>query len=298
MMKWKKLLLGLSLCIFVTGCSSSQEYPTDYPQSPAQQVSEILWPQSPGVDVLTDSTYAMVDMSNVSQGYVTARLLSSASKIKLQISKDDKKYNYDLTSSDYTAFPLQMGNGIYTIKILSQIEGTKYAVVSSTQKEVTIQDEFSVYLYPNQVVNYGPDSIVVNKSFELTKDDKDDLTRIYHLFEYTVDVLDYDYEKADYVSDTYVLPDLTQAIENGSGICFDYASLLAALCRVQGIPARVIVGWTDIEYHAWVEIYLENEGWINPKVYFAKKDWSLVDPTFSDSGNADYTGKYEEVYHY
>lgn len=298
MMKWKKLLLSLSLCIFVTGCSSSQEYPTDYPQSPAQQVSEILWPQSPGVDVLTDSRYAMVDMSNVSQGYVTARLLSSASKIKLQISKDDKKYNYDLTSSDYTAFPLQMGNGIYTIKILSQIEGTKYAVVASTQKEVTIQDKFSVYLYPNQVVNYGPDSIVVNKSFELTKDDKDDLTRIYHLFEYTVDVLDYDYEKADYVSDTYVLPDLTQAIENGSGICFDYASLLAALCRIQGIPARVIVGWTDIEYHAWVEIYLENEGWINPKVYFAKKDWSLVDPTFSDSGNADYTGKYEEVYHY
>lgn len=297
-MKWKKLLLSLSLCIFVTGCSSSQEYPTEYPESPAQQVSEILWPQSPGVDVLTDSRYAMVDMSNVSQGYVTARLLSSASKIKLQISKDDKKYNYDLTSSDYTAFPLQMGNGIYTIKILSQIEGTKYAVVASTQKEVTIQDEFSVYLYPNQVVNYGPDSIVVNKSFELTKDDKDNLTRIYHLFEYTVDVLDYDYEKADYVSDTYVLPDLTQAIENGSGICFDYASLLAALCRIQGIPARVIVGWTDIEYHAWVEIYLENEGWINPKVYFAKKDWSLVDPTFSDSGNADYTGKYEEVYHY
>lgn len=298
MMKWKKLLLSLSLCIFVTGCSSSQEYPTEYPESPAQQVSEILWPQSPGVDVLTDSRYAMVDMSNVSQGYVTARLLSSASKIKLQISKDDKKYNYDLTSMEYTAFPLQMGNGIYTIKILSQIEGTKYAVVASTQKEVTIQDEFSVYLYPNQVVNYGPDSIVVNKSFELTKDDKDDLTRIYHLFEYTVDVLDYDYEKADYVSDTYVLPDLTQAIENGSGICFDYASLLAALCRIQGIPARVIVGWTDIEYHAWVEIYLENEGWINPKVYFAKKDWSLVDPTFSDSGNADYTGKYEEVYHY
>ena len=297
-MKWKKLLLSLSLCIFVTGCSSSQEYPTVYPQSPAQQVSEILWPQSPGVDVLTDSRYAMVDMSNVSQGYVTARLLSPASKTKLQISKDDKKYNYDLTSSDYTAFPLQMGNGIYTIKILSQIEGTKYAVVASTQKEVTIQDEFSVYLYPNQVVNYGPDSIVVNKSFELTKDDKDNLTRIYHLFEYTVDVLDYDYEKADYVSDTYVLPDLTQAIENGSGICFDYASLLAALCRIQGIPARVIVGWTDIEYHAWVEIYLENEGWINPKVYFAKKDWSLVDPTFSDSGNADYTGKYEEVYHY
>ena len=54
---------------------------------------------------------------------------------------------------------------------------------------------------------------------------------------------------------------LPRQLKNGSGICFDYASLLAALCRIQGIPARVIVGWTDIEYHAWVEIYLENEGW-------------------------------------
>ena len=298
MMKWKKLLLSLSLCIFVTGCSSSQEYPTEYPESPAQQVSEILWPQSPGVDVLTDSRYAMVDMSNVSQGYVTARLLSSASKIKLQISKDDKKYNYDLTSMEYTAFPLQMGNGIYTIKILSQIEGTKYAVVASTQKEVTIQDEFSVYLYPNQVVNYGPDSIVVNKSFELTKDDEDDLTRIYHLFEYTVDVLDYDYEKADYVSDTYVLPDLTQAIENGSGICFDYASMMVAMLRINHIPARLICGGTDRdEYHAWVEVYLEGQGWVNPDIFIDKKTWTIMDPTFASS-KYDYDGQYVQTLYY
>lgn len=296
-MKWKAILFCLSLCIVLVGCSS-EEYPTTYPESPSQLENEVLWPQSPQTDVLTDSSLGLVDMSNINQGYVTAKLLDPNAKIKLQISKDDKKYNYDLTSLDFVAFPLQMGSGIYTIKILSQIEGTKYAVVASCQKEVSIQNELDVYLYPNQVVNYDKSSLVYEKSFELTKDDKDDLSRIAHLFQYTVDVLDYDYEKADYVSDTYVLPDLNQAIENKSGICFDYASLLAALCRIQGIPARVIVGWTDIEYHAWVEIYLDNEGWINPKIFFKNQSWSLVDPTFYDSSNADYTGKYEEVYHY
>ena len=110
--------------------------------------------------------------------------------------------------------------------------------------------------------------------------------------------MDYDDQKAKDVSDTFVLPDIDGSLKSGKGICFDYASSLAALCRIQGIPAKVIVGWTDIEYHAWVEIYLKDTGWINPKVYFDKEKWNLVDPTFSDSKNSDYEGKYDEVYHY
>ena len=82
-----------------------------------------------------------------------------------------------------------------------------------------------------------------------------------------------------------------------SRLMLPLASLMAAMCRVQGIPCRVVVGATDIEYHAWCEIYLKGKGWINPKVYFKAKKWSLVDPTFADSGN-DYEGKYQEDYHY
>lgn len=47
-----------------------------------------------------------------------------------------------------------------------------------------------------------------------------------------------------------------------------------------------------------VEIYLKDKGWINLKIYFKKEKWNLVDPTFSDSKNSDYEGKYDEVYHY
>mgnify|MGYP000508488559 FL=1 len=176
--------------------------------------------------------------------------------------------------------------------------GTRYAICASSTIDVQLPNDLVPYLYPNQIVDYTKDSYVYKKSFELVKEDRDDLTRIAHLFKYVVDTLDYDDQKAKDVSDTFVLPDIDGSLKSGKGICFDYASSLAALCRIQGIPAKVIVGWTDIEYHAWVEIYLKDTGWINPKVYFDKEKWNLVDPTFSDSKNSDYEGKYDEVYHY
>lgn len=297
LMKNKILLFLAFFGMFLVSCGQ-QDYPTDYPESPSHTQADILWPSALETQVFSDGVLAMVDYSQVEQGYISAKRLSDAGICKLQIAKEDKKYNYDLTKTEYVSFPLQMGNGIYTLKILQQVEGTKYAVCASQEINVQLNDDKQCYLVPNQVVYYQPSSKVVSMSFEQTKEDTDDLTRVYHLFQYTIDTLDYDYKKADDVSDTYVLPDIDEAIDKKSGICFDYASMMAALCRVQGIPVKVIVGWTDIEYHAWVEVYLEHEGWINPKIYFEQKQWTLMDPTFADSKNADYEGKYEEVYRY
>lgn len=296
----KRWFLGiLVFFLMLSGCSggSEESYPSTYPESEGATLEQVRWPAYPGTSVLSDGIVE-IDYSCVSQGYIGARKLTDTGKSKIQVLKDDKKYNYDITDPNYIAFPLQMGDGLYTLKILQQIEGTRYAISASVQVEVSLENEFDPFLYPNQVVNYTPDSQVVEISFDLVKDDTDDLTRLAHLFQYVVDILDYDDDKAVEVQDAYVLPDLDEAMESGKGICFDYASLLAALCRIQGFPARVIVGWTDIEYHAWVEIYLEGEGWINPKIYFTEHDWSLVDPTFSDARNTDYEGKYEEVYRY
>lgn len=292
-------VLCLILALGLSGCSSTQadSYPSDYPDSPAATMEEVHWPQYPGTQVLSDGI-VQIDYSMASQGYIGACKMADGPRTKIQISKEDQKYNYDVDQAEMISFPLQMGSGMYTLKILQQVEGTRYAISASTQIDVLLEEESLPFLYPNQVVQYTPSSQVVQLSFDLVSEDTDDLSRIAHLFQYVIDTLDYDDRKAQAVSEEYVLPDLDQAIDSGKGICFDYASLLAALCRIQNIPARVIVGWTDIEYHAWVEIYLEGEGWINPKIYFNQQDWTLVDPTFSDARNTDYEGKYEEVYRY
>ena len=299
-MKSRLFHLFCIMSLLLVSCSTNpqREYPTEYPHSESIKKNEVLYPNFPNKKTLSDGKSAVVDYSHTSLGYIGAKLLQEDNaRVKIRVEKDGKQYHHDLfVEGEWTTFPLQMGNGIYQIVILKNIEGSKYARVAQKEVNVQIDNEFLPFLYPNQVVNYHKDSKVVDLSFELTKDNKTDLERVKTLFDYVVDHLNYDDSKAKNVSDVYVLPDLDLAISEGKGICFDYASLLAALCRVQKIPARVITGETEIEYHAWVEIYLEGKGWINPKYEFGGEMWQRLDPTFDDNG--DYEGIYREVYRY
>ena len=94
-----------------------------------------------------------------------------------------------------------------------------------------------------------------------------------------------------------MLPVVDETLESKKGICFDYAALLAAMLRSQQIPTRLGTGNTTIEYHAWVEVYIEGKGWINPDILLHAKKWSRMDPTF-DASDIDYKDDYEDKYYY
>lgn len=61
-------------------------------------------------------------------------------------------------------------------------------------------------------------------------------------------------------------------LEKKTGVCSDYSDLMVAMCRANGIPARVsgghvingdfIPGWDKEEGHVWVDVYLEGYGWV------------------------------------
>jgi hypothetical protein len=73
--------------------------------------------------------------------------------------------------------------------------------------------------------------------------------------------------------------------DSKEGDCKDFASALAMVCRIAGIPARVVVGFTPGEVntvkgvreikarnrHAWTEVYIQGFGWVpfdaTPKGY-------------------------------
>jgi transglutaminase-like putative cysteine protease len=69
------------------------------------------------------------------------------------------------------------------------------------------------------------------------------------------------------------------------GDCTEHAVLLAALCRAQGIPARVRVGlvYTPAEqgfaFHMWNEVWIENEGENNQT-----NGWMALDATAGQGG--------------
>ena len=81
-------------------------------------------------------------------------------------------------------------------------------------------------------------------------------------------------------------------LETKKGICNDYCDLMIALCRANGMPARIsggymfqsefiIPGWDDDKWHAWVEVYMTKYGWVpfdptrkNPK------GWQSMGPNY------------------
>ncbi len=69
-----------------------------------------------------------------------------------------------------------------------------------------------------------------------------------------------------------------------TGICFDYASLMAAMLRVEDIPTRLVIGYAGDAYHAWVSVYTVEQGWIDNLIYFDGNNWRFMDPTFNSTG--------------
>lgn len=297
-MKLKIAHSCLLILLIISGCSTHEQYPSDMPDSPAPLLKDVKQIEIVESMVVTDQVNAIVDYSNSSLGYICAkRMTQDDVKIKLQVVKDNETYNYDILNETYTPFPLQMGNGDYTLKIMRQVKDNSYALMTSMTIQVQLQNELYPYLYPNQIVAFTPDSAVVQKAFEITQHDKNDIQRIYSIYEYVVNTIRYDDERALAVANQFVLPDIDRTLETNEGICFDYAALLAAMLRSQQIPTRLITGYTEKEYHSWVEIWMEDEGWIDPHIYFSSEEWSLIDPTYAAS-KIDYEGAYEKKFIY
>ena len=246
--------------------------------------SKIYTPVASGKSTKSDGG-ATIDMSNAKEGYIMAKF-SGGGKIKLQITKSGSKttYTYDLkTNGEYEVFPLTQGNGKYSISIFKNVSGNQYAQVLSTSVDVELRASTLPFLYPSQFVNFNEKSKAIVKSNELAKGAADQLAVVKAIYNYVVANTVYDTQKASSVKPGY-LPVIDNTLSSQKGICFDYASLTAAMLRAQGIPTRLEVGYAGKAYHAWISVYVKDVGWINDIIYFDGKNWKLMDPTFASSG--------------
>ena len=69
-------------------------------------------------------------------------------------------------------------------------------------------------------------------SDEICDDADNDKEKVQAIYHWITNNIRYDYE-AEMV---YQNVDISRTVETKKGICFDYATLFAALCRSQGIP--------------------------------------------------------------
>lgn len=229
---------------------------------------------------------ADIDTSNANNGYVRAKC-NSNKRVKVQVQKDGKKYNYDLNANgNYENFSLQMGNGTYTIKIFENTTGNRYASVDSAVINVNMSNSLAPYLVSNQQVNYNSNSKAVATAAGLTQNAAP-LKKVENIFNYVTKNISYDTYKAKTVKSGY-LPNIDSTLATKKGICYDYASLMAAMLRSQGVPTKLVKGYVAPSnvYHAWTEVYLQGEGWVNVnQVYFDGKTFRRMDPTFASTGH-------------
>lgn len=289
------LLLGF-LCLAACAGSSpsaqrgaetgSDAVPSDRSLQPGDgETNEtLLLPEASGT-VQYEGNGVTIDASHTDQGYVMVRCEPSEMRLKARVSTNAQTYYYDLPGGDvYSVFPLQMGDGVYTVRVMEQVEKDLYAMRYGVDIEVHLGDETLPFLYPNQYVWYDETTKTVQEARDLAAGLTSDAEIVKQFYRFVVQHMTYDTKKAATVEKGY-LPNADESLATGKGICFDYAALLAVMLRSKGIPTKMMIGTVTPEnlYHSWNSVYLNGE-------------WVWMDATLDGTGHRESDYITERIY--
>ena len=142
------ILLSLVCACFLSGCGgggSQGESSTSGPAFEAPATSATAQFSK----AVVSGRGAAIDTSSVADGYVAAEATSS-SRLKFQVTKGDVSYNYDMPNNGTPVIcPINMGNGLYTFRVMQNTSGSNYVEILSTDLQVNVTTEFEPFIRPN-----------------------------------------------------------------------------------------------------------------------------------------------------
>lgn len=234
---------------------------------------------------LIENDTVTLDIESLSLGAVRVRYnkTDSSQKVKLIIQKDKMRYIYNLQADgQWQTYSFQMGSGSYNLQVLVNKKDNLYNAVLDTDLEVELSSQEAPFLHSNPMVRFSEDSKTVELARSLTQGKTTDREKAQAIYEYVVNNIKYDYDKAKTVKPGY-RPDCDEILEAGKGICFDYASLLSAMLRAVDIPAKLVTGYVAPRnsYHAWNEVYLNDSlpSEVELDKPFCQEGWVRLDAT-------------------
>ena len=226
-----------------------------------------------------------IDTSKASSGTIRVRQNGNPTKVKVLVyfNGSSKYYQYTIpTNNTWTSIPLQSGSGTYKVRFMKQVNGNSYSQMYSVTFQVGMQNANSAYLNPSQYVVYNSGSACVAKAKSLVAGAGSDAQKVSKIYSYIVNNISYDYDKMKNLPSGY-LPNPDSTLSSRKGICFDYAALMAAMLRSQGVACKLVIGNADGQYHAWNMVYVNGS-------------WQLYDPTFGAAGQRASSYAAERVY--
>ena len=301
------VLVGALCCaVMLAGCgggeasASGDEGSTD---GPAYEEPAAILPSGFDAAAAQATAAGSIDVSHVADGYVAASA-TNASRLKFQVICGDGSYNYDLPGDGTPIVcPLNMGDGLYTFRIMQNTSANNYVEIASATAQVALATEFEPWLRPNVFCDYDDASACVAQARELAAGAANEGDVVRSIYRWVVDNIAYDYGKAGELANaTGHVPDPDRTLAELTGICFDYASLSAAMLRSLGIPCQVVTGYVapDALYHAWNMVYIDGS-WVSVEFSIQPDTWTRMDLTFAAAGAGDTTGDgtgYTDRYRY
>ncbi len=222
--------------------------------------ADAKWPAEPGKSLKRDGNLR-VDVANISEGYFYASLQSkSKHRMKMRVAKGDTTLSYDIKNDgSYELFPLQLGNGKYTITLYENVSGKKYSSAGKITLNVNLSSPDICFYYPNQYVNYTKSSDPVKTAAKLC-DGKSRKDAYKAITNYMSKNFVYDFLKAVNIK-AGMLPDIDDSFSKKMGVCQDLSAICICMMRTQGIPAKLMIGYADKNYHAWVEAEFDGKSY-------------------------------------
>lgn len=290
------LLTSLAIIVTLTSCNNSGDIFTSGGSSetsgPAFERPDLRL-SAFDASAAIEQNGASIDVSQVEQGYVSIAA-TSQNRLKFQVSKGDYEYNYDLPN-DGTAISctLSEGDGAYSFTVWENTSGNRYAELASVlDYQVNLSDEFQPFIRPSIYCDYDAQSASTQLANNLCEDAQNQGDALHNIYRWIVDNISYDEEKAQaLVNATGYIPSPDETLSSKRGICFDYASLAAAMLRSQGIPCKIVTGTVspDNIYHAWNLVYIDGT-WIGTGVDVEQNTWTRIDTTFAAGSGSNYVG--------
>ncbi|MEW9702735.1 transglutaminase family protein [Paenibacillus sp. SI8] len=239
----------------------------------------------------TFAASAVIGKSALDKGIITVNYtLAKDAAGLVRISKGDDKYDYPFIKG--AQYPLQLGNGDYTVLIAESVSSNKYKVIAQETIALKMEKENEVFLQSIPLIDWNKDTKAVLEAEQLTADAVTDTDKVAALYTYMTTNFTYDHDKAETVEASYI-PNLDEAFDASKGICYDYATIFAAMARSEGIPTRLVMGYeadAPDTYHAWNQVYLkDSDEWVTIDTTYdsVRVQGGESTPMFKDA--ADYT---------
>ena len=237
-----------------------------------------------GINYITKNGVSVAQLnSNQATGSISLEGETKKEKIKLLVKKDTTStwLDVDIKNGKFQEnIWFTQGTGSYSISVMVHEQDRKYSYGPTLSIENKV--EVNKYLSPTKHVE-SDDEEIIKLAREITNVNNTELENAKSICQWVTENIIYDYDKySKHQNNNYDNNyGAVYTYKTKKGVCYDYATLTAALARSVGIQTKVVKGEGSLGsfkgLHAWNEMYITEKG-----------QWIPVDTTFGATTGIDF----------